>query len=104
MNKHFPVSTNKKNLLVVAKNNLAIINKLLPNIFNSMDWWNSLSEELKLIFLMHLDVSPKEFQQQPKFYLEKVLQLAELYLNYGKIQDQDISALGNLTQLTNLSL
>lgn len=101
------------NLPIVKKNtelqkinkNLSIVNRLLQtvelqNSFDRLAWWNDLSQDWKNIFLSELNISEIELNQKPDFYLEKLFNITELWLMANQIQD--ISVLGDLTQLKKL--
>ena len=107
------------NLPIVKKNtelqninkNLSIVNRLLPTVelqssFNKLAWWNTLSQGWKCAFWGELNISEIEFNKKPDFYLEKLFNTTtELWFDYELVdfyKIQDISPLGNLTQLTTL--
>ncbi|MDG6827877.1 leucine-rich repeat domain-containing protein [Glaesserella parasuis] len=107
------------NLPIIKKNteiqkinkNLSIVNRLLPTVelqssFNKLAWWNTLSQGWKYVFWGELNISEIEFNKKPDFYLEKLFNTTtELWFDYDLVdfyKIQDISPLGNLTQLTTL--
>ncbi|MDO9893921.1 leucine-rich repeat domain-containing protein [Glaesserella parasuis] len=109
------------NLPIIKKNteiqkinkNLSIVNRLLPTVelqssFNKLAWWNTLSQGWKYVFWGELNISEIEFNKKPDFYLEKLFNTTtELWFDYDLVdfyKIQDISPLGNLTQLTSLDL
>lgn len=90
-----------------VQRSISVLNKLLPNSLDKLAWWNSLSYDWKNIFLSELKASEIEFNQKPDFYLEKLFNITlfdTTKLKICKNQIQDISPLGNLTQLTSLDL
>ncbi|WP_273383325.1 leucine-rich repeat domain-containing protein [Actinobacillus porcinus] len=88
--------------LANVQRSISVLNKLLPNSFDRLAWWNALSQDWKNLFFSVLEISEIAFNQKPDFYLEKLFNTTKLKIAQKQIQD--ISPLGNLTQLTYLRL